>query len=404
MNRFGVIVRIALKSLATNKLRTGLTVLGVIIGIGTIIGMLSLINGINRSVAEEFERLGPEVMYVTRDEPGIHLGIDQNRGRKQIELDEVEELKRRCGSLESISMVAERRSRVAHKGSRTGMITVRGVLAGYADVAKVPLADGRFFTVSEERKSRTCILGGNIVETVFGRVSPIGREVDIEGRRFVVVGVLEKTGMVFGSSYDDVALVPYRAARAIFGESPGDYVMAAPRPGFGVEDAIEEVRVTLRTMRRIGPGKDDGFAISTQESLLETYNRLTGTIYWVMRIVASIALLVSGIGIMNIMLVVVMERTREIGLRKALGATRVAIMGQFLIESIVLTLIGGVAGIALGFLIRLGVDLGTPLPASVPAWAVPMALGICCAVGVFFGMYPAFRASGLNPVEALRYE
>lgn len=404
MSRFDGIVRIALKSLATNKLRTTLTVLGVIIGIGTIIGMLSLINGINQSVAEEFERLGPDVIYVTRDEPGIHIGIDQNRDRKQIELDEVEELKRRCGSLESISMVAERRAKVGHKGARTGMITVRGVLADYADVAKIPLADGRFFTGAEDRKSRPCILGGNIVGTVFGRVSPIGKDVDIEGRRFVVVGVLEKTGMVFGSSYDDVVLVPYRAARAVFGESPADYVMAAPRAGFQVDDVIEEVRVTLRAIRKIGPGKEDSFAISTQESLLETYNKLTGTIYWVMRIVASIALLVSGIGIMNIMLVVVMERTREIGLRKALGATRAAIMGQFLVESIVLTLIGGVAGIALGFLIRLGVALGTPLPASVPAWAVPMALGICCAVGVFFGMYPAFRASGLNPVEALRYE
>ena len=404
MNWFGGIIRIALNSLATNKLRTALTVLGVIIGIGTIIGMLSLINGINQSVTEEFERLGPGVIYVTRDEPGIHIGIDRGRERKQIELDEVRELKRRCGSLETISIVAERRTRVASKGTRTGMITVRGVLADYADVAKVPLADGRFFTGAEDRKSRVCILGGNIVEAVFGKIPPIGKDVDIEGRRFIVVGVLEKTGMVFGSSYDDVALVPYRAARAIFGESPGDYVMATPRAGVKVEDAIDEVRVTLRAVRKIGPGKDDNFAISTQESLLETYNKLTGTIYWVMRVVASIALLVSGIGIMNIMLVVVMERTREIGLRKALGATRAAIMGQFLVESIVLTLIGGIAGIALGFLIRLGVDLGTPLPASVPAWAVPMALGICCAVGVFFGMYPAFRASGLNPVEALRYE
>ena len=404
MTWFGGIVRIALKSLAANKLRTGLTILGVVIGIGTIIGMLSLINGINESVMQEFKRLGPDVIYVTRDEPGIHVGRDSERDKKKIELAEVEKLRRRCGSLERVSMVAERRSRVASGGTRTGMVTVRGVTADYADVAKVPVAEGRFFTAAEDRKSRVCVLGSNVVKSVFGKVKPVGREVEIEGRSFTVIGVLEETGMVFGSSYDDVAIVPYRSARAIFGESPDDYVMALPRKGVKLEDALEDARVSLRVVRKIPPGKPDNFAVSTQESLLETYNRLTGTIYWVMRIVASIALLVSGIGIMNIMLVVVMERTREIGLRKAIGATRAAILGQFLVEAVVLTLIGGVAGIALGFLIRLGVDLGTPLPASVPAWAVPMSLGICCAVGIFFGLYPAVRASGLDPVEALHYE
>jgi putative ABC transport system permease protein len=404
MTWFGVIVAIALKSLAANKLRTTLTVLGVIIGIGTIIGMLSLINGINQSVMEEFKRLGPNVIYVTRDQPGIHVGLRTDRERPKIELDEVEALARRSGTLERISLVAERRGRAVYKGARTGIITVRGVLADYADVAKVPVGRGRFFTAAEARKSRVCILGSNVVRSIFGRVDPMGKQVEIEGRRFTVVGVLEETGMVFGSSYDDAALIPYRAARALYGESPDDYIMAVPRSGVAVEEAIEETRMVFRLIRKIPPAKEDSFAISTQESLLEVYNKLTGTIYWVMRIVASIALLVSGIGIMNIMLVVVMERTREIGLRKALGATRAAILGQFLVEAVVLTLIGGLAGIGLGFLIRLGVDLATPLPASVPPWAVPLALGICCAVGIFFGLYPAFRASGLDPVEALRYE
>jgi len=218
------------------------------------------------------------------------------------------------------------------------------------------------------------------------------------------VGTLEATGVVFGQTNDDIALVPYRAVREIFGDSNENIVMALPREGTRVEDAINDLRVTMRVIRRIHPGKEDDFELSTQESLLETYNKLTGSIYWVMRIVASIALLVSGIGIMNIMLVSVMERTREIGLRKAIGATRMAVMGQFLVEAVVLTLIGGVVGIALGFSIRVVVALATPLPASVPVWAVPLALGICCAVGIFFGLYPAFRASGLDPVESLRYE
>jgi putative ABC transport system permease protein len=404
MSWFGGIVVIALKSLAANKLRTGLTVLGVIIGIGTIIGMLSLINGINESVTEEFKRLGPNVVYITRDEPGIHMGAREDRNREAVELEEVEELVRRSGTVGRASIIAERRGRAAFRGTHTGMLTVRGVLADYADVAKAPLEQGRFFTPSEDRKSRVCVLGSNVAETLFGKAAALGKEIELEGRGFSVVGVLEKTGMVFGSSYDDVVTIPYRAAIAIYGKSPEDYAMAIPREGVALAEMMEETRVVLRVIRKIPPAGEDNFAISTQESLLETYNKLTRTIYWVMRVVASVALLVSGIGIMNIMLVAVMERTREIGLRKAVGATRVAVMVQFLVEAVVLTLMGGLAGVALGFLIRLGVDLGTPLPASVPAWAVPMALGICCGVGIFFGFYPAFRASGLDPVEALHYE
>lgn len=404
MSWFGGIVRIALKSLWANKLRTVLTTVGVIIGIGTIIGMLSLINGINRSVMQEFKKLGPNVVYITRFEPGLHVGVRGQHERRKIIFSEVEKLKRRAGSIDKMSIVSDGRGRVGFQGRRTGMVTVRGVSSEYADVGKVAIDQGRFFTGAEDRRSMVCVLGANVVESIFGKGSPIDREVEIEGRKFQVVGTLEATGVVFGQSSDDIALVPYRAVREIFGDSNENIVMALPREGTGVEDAINDLRVAMRVIRRIHPGKEDDFALSTQESLLETYNKLTGSIYWVMRIVASIALLVSGIGIMNIMLVSVMERTREIGLRKAIGATRMAVMGQFLVEAVVLTLIGGVVGIALGFFIRVGVALATPLPASVPVWAVPLALGICCAVGIFFGFYPAFRASGLDPVESLRYE
>jgi putative ABC transport system permease protein len=180
--------------------------------------------------------------------------------------------------------------------------------------------------------------------------------------------------------------------------------MVLPARGVELGDAIGDLRLSMRNIRKVQLGKEDGFAISTQESLMDTYKQLTASIYWVMRIVASIALLVSGIGIMNIMLVTVMERTREIGLRKAVGAPKAAIAGQFVVESIVLTLFGGAVGIGLGYLIRVLVAVGTPLPASVPVWAVPLALAICCAIGMFFGLYPAVRASGLDPVKALRYE
>lgn len=403
MNWIAETIRIAIMSIRSNKMRSGLTALGVIIGIGTIVGMLSLINGINQSVMNEFQRLGPNVIYITRYDPGVHVGIGR-RERTRITLDEVEALRKRCPSIGRISMVSEKRGRVAFRGQKTGTVSVIGVQADYADIVGLDIAEGRFFGSVEGRRARPCIIGDGITRNLFGRISPLGKAVDIESRGFEVVGTLEESGVVLGTNYDDMAVIPYQWSRAIFGEGDHDYVMVLPVRSIGVEDAIEDIRLSMRNIRKIPLGKEDGFAVSTQESLMETYKQLTGTIYWVMRVVASIALLVSGIGIMNIMLVTVMERTREIGLRKAVGAPKAAIAGQFVVESVVLTLLGGAVGIGLGYLIRILVAVATPLPASVPIWAVPLALAICCAIGIFFGLYPAVRASGLDPVKALRYE
>ena len=395
-------LRIALLSLLANRLRTLLTVLGVIIGIATIIGMLALINGINRSVLAEFERLGPNVIYITRDEPGLHVG-DTGRPRKHLTYSEVAELRRRCTSIDRISIVSQVRSPVSYRGNND-IATILGVEADYDEIASLNLADGRFFTELEEDKSRVCVLGAAVAANLFGKVSPVGKMIDIEGQRFRVIGLLEESGLVLGSRYDEALLISYHWCRAMFGEQIQDYVMLLPVKSIDPEDAVEHIRLTLRAIRRIPLDGEDSFAISTHETMLEAYNELTGSIYWVMRIVASVALLVSGIGIMNIMLVGVMERTREIGLRKAVGANRAAIALQFLIEAVVLTLVGGILGIGVGYLIRIVVGSLTPLPASVPVWAVPFAIGICCSIGIFFGLYPALRASGLDPVKALRYE
>lgn len=403
MNWIGETIRIAVMSLKANKMRSGLTALGVIIGIGTIVGMLSLINGINESVMTEFRRLGPNVIYMTRYDPGVHVGIGMKE-RKRLTLDEVEALRKRCDSVGRISMVSENRGRVAFRGQKSGTVSIIGVQSDYADIVSLDIAEGRFFGRLEGTRSRPCIIGNGIAEGLFGKVSPLDKDVDIDGRPFRVVGILEASGVVLGTNYDDMAVIPYEWSRIMFGEGRHDYVMVLPARGLEVDDTIQDLRLSMRNIRKIPLGKEDGFALSTQESLMETYKKLTGSIYWVMRIVASIALLVSGIGIMNIMLVTVMERTREIGLRKAVGAPKAAIAGQFVVESVVLTIFGGAVGIGLGYLIRVLVAAGTPLPASVPIWAVPLALGICCAIGVFFGLYPAVRASGLDPVKALRYE
>jgi putative ABC transport system permease protein len=394
---------IAIRSLRANKLRTFLTTLGVIIGIGTIIGMLSLINGINETVVTEFRRLGPDVFYLTRYEPGIHVGTGREE-RKEITPQEVRALGDRCASIGRISIVGSRRGQVRFRGRKSGVVSVIGVAADYVRIAGLSLEDGRFFGDSEAQRLRVCIMGSGVAEALMGKTSPVGKDIDINGRRFRVLGELEESGVTLGTGYDDAVIIPYRWCRMLFGESAEDYAMALPAEGVDVKEAIEHARRTVRAIRKIRLGEEDDFAISSQETLLETYKKLTGRIYWVMRIIASVALVVSGIGITNIMIVAVMERTREVGLRKAVGASRAAIAGQFLVEAVILTVMGGVAGIGLGLLIRWIVNAGTGLPASVPVWAVPLSLGICCGIGLFSGLYPALRASGLDPVRALRYE
>ncbi len=402
MKWVGETVRVAISSLLANRLRTLLTVIGVIIGIGTIIAMLALINGINRSVLTEFERLGPNVIFITLEEPGLRVGFSAVR-RKRITYREVEQLRRRCDSIDKMSIISQQRSVVSYRG-RDNVVTLLGVQADYDEVAALRLAEGRFFNEVEEKGLRRCVLGAEVAKNFFGKASPLGKFVEIGGQRFRIIGVLQESGVVMGTRYDDAVFIPYPWTRAMFGERRDNYVMLLPNHDVNPDDAVEHIRLTLRSIRKIPRGSDDTFAISTQQGMLETYNKLTGSIYWVMRIVASIALLVSGIGIMNIMLVSVMERTREIGLRKAIGANRATIAVQFLIEAVILTSIGGIAGIGFGYLVRLLVGTLTPLPASVPLWAIPFALGICCGIGIFFGLYPALRASALDPVKALRYE
>ena len=244
---------IALKSLRANKLRSVLTILGVVIGIGTIIGMLSFINGINESVMEELKRLGPNVFYITRERPGIRVGHDRDRP-PEIKLEEVESIRRRVDSLSGITIVAEDRSRVFFRTRRTGMMTIRGVQSDYADVSKLDIADGRFFQRMEGRKARVCVLGSGVVDALFGKLNPIGREVEIKGRKFKVIATLEESGQVFGSTYDEVVILPHEWFNVLFGSGREEYAMALPVEGADVMDTIEEVRLALRATRKIPLG------------------------------------------------------------------------------------------------------------------------------------------------------
>lgn len=397
------IIRSGFSSLMVNKLRTFLTMSGVIIGIATMIGIASLINGINRAVIEEMESLGPNVICISKDETGITFSLPRGRTR-QINYNEVNALRRSCSAIDVISMVAKWSGEVSYGGRIKSFATIYGVDEDYLRIAGLTLADGRFFTGAEVERGRPCVIGKKVAETLFGKSPAIGMPISIRGQGFKVIGVLEEVGMASGTTYDDAILIPYLRYRRMFIDRPTDYALVIPKKDVSVDEACEQIRYSLRSIRRIPRGANDTFAVLTKEAMLETHNRLTSTLYLAVKVVSSIALVVSSVGIINIMLVSVMERTREIGLRKAVGATRKAVALQFLVESVILTLTGGIFGVAFGYIMVALASRTGKLPISLNPSVVPLAFSLCCGVGIFSGLYPAVKAAFLDPVEALRYE
>lgn len=404
-------VGIALDSLRSNKTRAALTILGIAIGVMVVVAIASMVTGINRGVTAIFEQAGPRTFYVFRFFQGgvvVSDGSDEMspwRRNPPLTVDEAE----RIESLESIGFVVldEGWSAPVDFGNRKlPSVNVRGLGVDWLRVSGGDVYPGRSFTVLEEQaKSRVLIPNQKLASELFGQRDPIGQVVKLAGVPYEVIGVYTPPPDLFGEGNQARAVIPHPTFDKYIPHWRGWMnFLVSPAPGATVAEAIEDVTVALRTMRGLRPGQDDTFSVVTQDKLLQTWNNVTGVFFMVMIALSSVGLMVGGVGVVAIMMISVTERTREIGVRKALGAKRREILWQFLVEAATLTAVGGAVGMVMGGVIAFVVNNATPIPAAVPLWSIIVALLASVLTGVGFGLYPAARAARLDPVEALRYE
>ena len=398
--------RIALSALRANKLRSFLTLLGTIVGVTAVIALISLIQGANKYVSEKLVSQGANVFWV--DKFGLILDDDKFREalkRKDLELADAEAVQSGARLAAAVRAKKDRQADVRYGSERVRRVPIQGMWGDYVAVDRIDLQEGRHLTSADiNRRRAVCVLGYEVWENLFKGQTAVGREVRIGPNSFDVVGVAEKKGSFLGQSQDNFVIVPLGASDKIWGRrgSLEIGVLAKDAPSF--ELAQDEARAILRARRHVEPGKDDDFGITTAEMFMDLYRNLTGAIFIVFVGVAAISLVVGGIVIMNIMMVSVTERTREIGIRKALGAKKSDILMQFLVESATLSLTGGAIGVALGAGLALLVAAVTPMPAEVSILAVILGLAMSTSIGLIFGIYPAMRAARLDPIVALRFE
>jgi putative ABC transport system permease protein len=399
-------IRMALTTLWTQKLRSGLTLLGIIIGVATVIAMVSMVQGANRSMARQIGSLGSGVLYISKHEAGIHIGQRDRKPRKDITIDDAEAIGRSCPAVAFASPQISDQRRVAFGRSETKTIEITGAGEEFFGANNWEVDRGRPLTDEDVRhRAAVCVVGASVAEELFPIGGEIGSRIRVGSQEYRVIGVLGRKGKFLGQDQDQHVIVPIsRLARTLGYGSTIDYIVAAAESPALAEAAREQIEELLRRRRGVRANEENNFGITSQENLLQLYNQITQGFYLVMVLISSIGLMVGGIGVMNMMLVSVKERTREIGLRMALGCRRRDLLGQFLVEASVLTGAGGVIGILLGQGFALLLSLFLPVPSAVSLPWVLIAVLVSASIGLFFGMYPAWRASRLDPVEALRYE
>ena len=400
----------ALAAIRTNKMRSFLTVLGVLIGVASVIGMVSIITGLNKSMAEQIESLGSNIIHISQYEM-IHFGgvSAEERKRKDITSEHAEAIREYCPSVGAVSpenhFWARGGNKVKYKDNKASRPAVVGVWPDYEIVNNCFAVEGRFFTESNVNfRASVTVLGNDVKEALFPNLDPLGKEIRINGKKFTVVGVMEKKPKFLGETQDNYVLIPLSTYKKTYPEDKALTLLARPKSPELTDKAIDEITQLLRRMRGVPYDRPDDFAISTQEDLMDMYNKITGAIYLVMVVISSIGLLVGGVGVMNIMLVSVTERTREIGIRKAVGAKKRNILWQFLIEAMTLSGSGGILGIIIGLLLGKLVGALSPLPAAVSLFWIILGFSFAVSVGLIFGIYPAYRAAKLDPIVSLRYE
>jgi putative ABC transport system permease protein len=400
-------VRIALFAIRANLLRSFLTLLGIIIGTAAIVAVVAIINGLNIYVAENLSNFGPNVFVVTK------FGIISNRERfldairrnKNLKAEDARAIERACGLAEVVAVEVHSNQTLKRAGQEIEDVDVGGIDPAIVNIEPYEVAAGRNLTDDENlRSARSVFIGNDVVENLFGSIDPVGKKLRIKNQDYEVVGVAKKRGSVFGQSRDNFVKIPFQTFRKSFGSLRSVNISVKARDGVRLEDAIDEARVVLRSRHHLHYADDDDFGITTAEGINNLWKSLTQSIFMIAVFVVGISLVVGGIVIMNIMLVSVIERTREIGLRKAVGARDRDIRLQFLMESITLSCAGGAVGVTLAYGFAWLVSTFTPLPARCPLWAPLLAFGICTIIGVFFGVHPARKAARLEPIDALRSE
>jgi len=396
--------RIALASVWANKLRSFLTILGNIVAVMSIITVVSLIQGTNAAVTDAIvSQVGSDALVIERT--GLVTSFEDEermRSNPRVTLADATAIRRYSRSAGAIMAQAQRSGDVRYRGEVLESVRIRGVTRDYVDFPTFSAERGRLITPTEiDRNRNVAVLGWDTAERLFGLADPLDRTIKIQGVHFRVVGVSEKVGSTFGRSQDEFVIIPLGSYYRLFGSQQSLDLMVRPTVPDRLQAAIDEATVALRIERRLKPRDENNFGVFTSDTALGIYEDATRGIFTVLVGVVALSLVVGGIVIMNIMLMTVSERTREIGLRKALGARRRDVLWQILAESIILSTLGGIIGTALGSAAGTAVGAATPVPATIHPWSVALAIGMTAVVGLFFGLYPASRAADLDPIAAL---
>ena len=401
--------RIAVDSLRKNKLRSFLTLFGIILATTTLIAVTALIHGMNLYIADKVSNMGADGFRIVRMawfgpwDPKKFF--EMQKRNPQIKREEYEFVKSHATLLKDLGMMASRQARVSYKGDSALGVDIQGVTDNIPAINNINVETGRAIAGEEVRRhSAVAFLGGDLRNRFFPGVDPVGKSIQIEGRPYEVVGVAKTLGSVFGQSQDNFVMIPIESYFKTYGARNGIRLIAKAIDQAHLMEAQDETRVLLRSFRQLRPGQDDNFSIFASEAFISLWQRLTSTIAGMAVGIVSVFMIVGGIVIMNIMLAVVTERTREIGIRKSLGARRRDILNQFLVESSFLASVGGLAGVLSAWVAAVAVRTATPVPMALPWSSVFLGVGLSAVVGLFFGIYPARQAARLDPIEALRAE
>ncbi|MBK9163503.1 MAG: ABC transporter permease [Acidobacteria bacterium] len=408
----------AFDTLRQNKLRSFLTILGVVVGTTTVIVIAAFVSGIDSRVSKEIESFGTNSIYAFKFDPGFNFTPSvEERTRKPLVEEDAIAIRAECESCELSAPFMSpvdftsgpftQRVNVRNKEIEMTNATVQGTTSDYFKMGVTEIAEGRYFSPDEEAsRQRVAVIGYDVANVLFPTSVALGNDIQIEGTKYRIIGVLKEREIFLVGAEDPnnenkAVYLPFKTIKQLYPANEDCFIMTTAKPG-RMKEALEEVRTILRKRRGVEQGKPDNFGVQTSEQIIEQFGAITGGVFLLMVAISSVGLLIGGIGVMNIMLVSVTERTKEIGIRKAIGARKIDIITQFLIEAATLTGLGGILGIAIG--IGLSLIIQTFLPTYVPLWAPIVGFGVSVAMGVGFGLWPAWKAANLHPIDALRYE